>query len=721
MNINVSTCTCDVCMLLNQPFSRLSMEEKNNFIKKERPVPIVDIKKQAIVKGKTYERHFKPDNYLKFTWLTSCIDRKKLFCWPCLFFASIEKDKSVWTTIGYDDLTHFHAAASKHEKTHVHINSIVSMKLFGQVRIDLQLDQQKRTSLNSYNEAVTKNRNIMKRFIDVVCLLGLQEIAFRGHDESLGSNNRGNYVEIIQFLAKYDESLSNHITTSSVFSGLSNRIQNDLIQSVSNVLINEIKKEVFKCNFVAIMLDETSDISHKSQLALILRYVLNGQPFERFIGFYDVSADRSAQALSQFVKNFVDLWGFGKKLIAQTYDGAAVMSGALNGTQKLVRDAFPLAIFIHCFAHNLNLVLSKSVSFIKECKIFFSSISGLTSFFSNSTKRNYALDAIVHKKFPKVAPTRWNYFSRTVNTVKEYWEPLCELFDDILENPENWDGETILLSRGFLAFLQNFNTVFLLNVFSEIFGHTDILYDIIQKKNCEINFVIHQVENTKNKLVLMREEFEIIFEKTDNIVSMPTTLRKKRGEINDPKIYIKRVFNEILDTICLQINERFKKLPQLKFLGLFDIKAYPKYIKDFPNDILDSLKDSYGNFFDFVKLKNELNVIYASESLKEKTVLELIIYIQECGLTEALSEAFKLTDLILTIPYSTAGVERTFSALKRIKSYSRNTIGQDRLSSLGLISIERNLLKNTQVSGKFYDDVLNDFVQKERRIDLIYK
>ena len=64
-----------------------------------------------------------------------------------MFFGTVEKDTSVWNTFGYADLNHFQAAAAKHEKTRVHINSVVSMKSFGLNRIDLQLDQQKHSSI----------------------------------------------------------------------------------------------------------------------------------------------------------------------------------------------------------------------------------------------------------------------------------------------------------------------------------------------------------------------------------------------------------------------------------------------------------------------------------------------------------------------------------------------------------------------------------------------
>jgi len=77
-------------------------------------------------------------------------------------------------------------------------------------------------------------------------------------------------------------------------------------------------------------------------------------------------------------------------------------------------------------------------------------------------------------------------------------------------------------------------------------------------------------------------------------------------------------------------------------------------------------------------------------------------------LISAFQEVFKLSQLILTIPSITASVERSFSALKRIKSYQRSTQGQERLSSLSLISIEKELLHKEKKHLEFYDKVIND-------------
>ena len=51
----------------------------------------------------------------------------------------------------------------------------------------------------------------------------------------------------------------------------------------------------------------------------------------------------------------------------------------------------------------------------------------------------------------------------------------------------------------------------------------------------------------------------------------------------------------------------------------------------------------------------------------------------------------KLLRIAMTIAVSTAHCERSFSALKRIKSYLRSTMGEDRLADLAILSIEREI------------------------------
>ena len=112
-------------------------------------------------------------------------------------------------------------------------------------------------------------------------------------------------------------------------------------------MLNEIKKELTEANFVAILLNETSDVSNFAQLSTVFRYVTKDCAVkERFIGFTDVSGDRTAEALSEYVFECIETWKCKNKLIAQTYDGAATMAGELNGLQAKVRAMNRRSFFI---------------------------------------------------------------------------------------------------------------------------------------------------------------------------------------------------------------------------------------------------------------------------------------------------------------------------------------------------------------------------------------
>ena len=113
---------------------------------------------------------------------------------------------------------------------------------------------------------------------------------------------------------------------------------------------------------------------------------------------------------------------------SQSYDGASVMSGHLNGLQTKVKDEFlRLHIFIHCLAYRLNLVLLQSCKNISNCQIFFVNISGIPSFFHNSGKRNYVLKSIIRKRIPRAVETRWTSNSKVVKIVLENWRGLKEV------------------------------------------------------------------------------------------------------------------------------------------------------------------------------------------------------------------------------------------------------------------------------------------------------
>nr|CAI5840984.1 unnamed protein product [Callosobruchus analis] len=104
----------------------------------------------------------------------------------------------------------------------------------------------------------------------------------------------------------------------------------------------------------------------ETQLSVIFRYVIGGDIVERFVGFYDVSSGKNAESLYQLLVTEFQEFDLKHKLIAQTYYGAAVMSGDFNGLQSKIKNIVLPALFTHCYAHKLNLVLSKACNGIKQ-------------------------------------------------------------------------------------------------------------------------------------------------------------------------------------------------------------------------------------------------------------------------------------------------------------------------------------------------------------------
>ena len=64
------------------------------------------------------------------------------------------------------------------------------------------------------------------------------------------------------------------------------------------------------------------------------------------------------------------------------YDGAAVMASSLNGLQAKVGSA-QNAMFVHCYAHIFNLVLSQWAKCLPESRVFLLKSPGLPPFLLN--------------------------------------------------------------------------------------------------------------------------------------------------------------------------------------------------------------------------------------------------------------------------------------------------------------------------------------------------
>ena len=90
-----------------------------------------------------------------------------------------------------------------------------------------------------------------------------------------------------------------------------------------------------------------------------------------------------------------------------------------------------------------------------------------------------------------------------------------------------------------------------------------------------------------------------------------------------------------------------------------------------------------------------------------KTVEDIFAFFRNCtpGQLELMSQISKLVKLLLVMPATNAGSERSFSAVRRIKTYLRSTMSQQRLNHLMLLHVHKS-----ETDALNLVDVANDFI-----------
>eukprot|EP00102_Acyrthosiphon_pisum_P013340 XP_008182878.1 PREDICTED: uncharacterized protein LOC103309376 [Acyrthosiphon pisum] len=408
--------------------------------------------------------------------------------------------------------------------------------------------------------------------------------------------------------------------------------------------------------------------------ALIFRYEINGKPVERFWG-YSNPEGHNAESLTQTILKQINpiLEKNPSKLIAQSYDGAAVMSGQNSGVNVRVRETYPFANFIHCYTHQLNLIMTQATSQNKQIKIFFSNLSEIPVFFSNSPQRVAVLDDIVGSQLPRAVQTRWNFNIRTVNIVYEHRESLIECMEKILNI--SLQNSTINQATGLKRLLTDANFIFWLTIFHKIMPHVDCLYNVVQAKNTDAVQIQKSINCFNKEILKIRDDRDManICEHISNNPDIESTSKRRRVEDN--------------------INS--KKLAALEVCDIISIQA-PK------------------------RLKTELEVMYSRDDFRNLCgVIPTINYLLNNNMEDTFKEVFKLLKLLVVIPMTSSEAERSFSTLKRIKTCLRSTMCEERLNALTMLSIESSFINE---DDSFNQKVIDEFVEiKERRMDFVYK
>ncbi|XP_029348101.1 uncharacterized protein LOC103308364, partial [Acyrthosiphon pisum] len=381
-------------------FIKVRLLEMNNIPSNEFVYPFsVHLKK-----GKEEKRYLKKSHFENYPWLVYSPYKGGLFCKYCVLFAvKGGKDKNVTLNKFVNSpLTKFAKIMGADGDFSVHSNHLYHKNAV-QVALDfLNTYKNPQTEivnvLNSNRmKTVAENRERLRPIIESILFLGRQNIALRGHrDQGILNTstttssviNEGNFRELLKFrVASGDAILEKHLKTcNSKATYISHTTQENIIDCIKDELLTCILNDVKNFKYYSVVFDETTDVSHVSQLSLILRYIDNkNNVHEKFVGFInchddafhkeknivDLAIDEhenpniepklTGEVLGNIVVSAMQSMSLDlNKCVGIGTDGCSVMTSVVHGAVQRVQTNCENAIFSPCSNHALNLSISKS-------------------------------------------------------------------------------------------------------------------------------------------------------------------------------------------------------------------------------------------------------------------------------------------------------------------------------------------------------------------------
>ncbi|KAB2606240.1 pseudouridine-metabolizing bifunctional protein C1861.05-like [Pyrus ussuriensis x Pyrus communis] len=123
-------------------------------------------------------------------------------------------------------------------------------------------------------------------------------------------------------------------------------------------------------------------------MVVVLRYVnREGEVIERFLDVQHISSTTSSSLEEVIERLFASTNLSMSKLWGRGYDGASNMKGELNGLKAKILNKYFQAFYVHCFAHQLQLVLVAVAKGIEGVAIFLNNASILVNTIGSSCKR----------------------------------------------------------------------------------------------------------------------------------------------------------------------------------------------------------------------------------------------------------------------------------------------------------------------------------------------
>lgn len=393
------------------------------------------------------------------------------------------------------------------------------------------------------------------------------------------------------------------------------------------------------------------------------------------------------------------------------------MTGAKKGVAKVLCDEEPRAIFTHCHGHALNLAVGDCVKQCQVMKNAFEVVAEVSKLIKKSPKRDAAFEKLKADLAPEtpgfrvLCPTRWTVRAASLQSVIDNYEVLLLVWQEALDG--SLDGEIRARIIGIEAQMMKFDFLFGICLGSIVLRNSDNLSKTLQHKTLSAAEGQRIAKLTLSVLQKMRsdEQFtsfyqRVIQEQTRFGVADPCLPRKRRApqrfEVGSstgdyhvtPEAHYRQIYYGALDHVVEAIKDRFDQPGYRIYHNLEELVV--KACKGEPyNAELDNVCAFYKDDLSRSQLEAQLPLLHplcGTEGINSISIHDIVRILGGLSSAErvAFSSIWTTVKLLLVMPATNASSERSFSALRRIKTYLRTTMSQERLNNLMMLHVNKD-------------------------------
>ena len=426
-----------------------------------------------------------------------------------------------------------------------------------------------------------------------------------------------------------------------------------------------------------------------------------------------------------FIESLNDMNVAIHQMRGQGYDGAANMKGKNRGVQARILEPLPQAEYTHCTAHVLNLCIVHSCT-IPVVRNLMDTVQQISFAFGYSAKRQQLFEENLEQnpdrhtlerrqKIVHLCETRWAARAEALTTFMSAYYVAVDVLDEL---GNSGDAKC----AGYAASIQRFEFIICLLILEHVLTLTAELSKFLQSKSIDLIQAANRAAEVVEQLKAERNDDQVYAALYEKAVQMSAEvgvlpckprsakrqMHRNNVEAETPFDYWKRsVYLPFIDHMISELIDGLLK-PKPRFCAQY---LLPRMIPQLNDDVKRAIFDVYSH-----DITNNMAVFQHEITMWElkwrQTPLikrpETLLDTLDSMPCIAYPNLYNVLCILCVMPVSTATAERSFSSMRRIKTYLRSTMTDESFSALALLHIHREMDINL-------DFVVQTFSNKKNR------